>query len=99
MLKGRVPQKKQKSKKQSKEEPFQGKEQSQEVGRMHMRMVELESKLNQAYNLNDLYLTQITHLEQDNLTLCTRLQELKVIHEGKLREYIQENDQLRGQDN
>lgn len=57
--------------------------------------VDLESKLRQSQELNALYLNQIRNLEEDNLALCARLQEVKIASEGNLRDYIQEKDQLR----
>ena len=44
-----------------------------------MKMVDTESKLQQSHKLNDLYLSQIRQLENDNLDLCERLQEVKVL--------------------
>ena len=44
-----------------------------------MLVVDLENKLQQSHKLNDVYLDQIKDLEEDNLDLLARMQELKVM--------------------
>lgn len=53
--------------------------------------------MKQSQRLNALYLSQIKDLEEDNLTLCARLHELKVNQEGQFRDNLQGRDQLKSE--
>ena len=62
-----------------------------------MVVMDLQSKLEKSHKLNDVYLTQIKGLEEDNLTLCARMQEMKVQQQGSFREFLSENEKVKQQ--